>query len=80
MPDTKKPQDHAGSQSDDGSSEIDFAWCIFIGMQIGYTERQIARMYYGKWVDMYQEFKKYHNMKINRIVFDSDEVVSIMDL
>jgi|LAHS01.1.fsa_nt_gb hypothetical protein len=49
-------------------------------MQIGYTERQIARMYYGKWVDMYQEFKKYHNMKINRIVFDSDEVVSIMDL
>ena len=58
MPDTKKPQDHAGSQSDDGSSEIDFAWCIFIGMQIGYTERQIARMYYGKWVDMYQEFRK----------------------
>lgn len=73
----KKREDHAES---DGENRIDFAWIVFVGMQIGYTEKEISRMYFGKWHDMYEQFKVYHNMKMRRCLFVKQERVSMRDL
>lgn len=38
-------------------------------------------MYFGKWVDLFQEFKRMHNMKMKRMIFEEEKkVVSLMDL
>ncbi len=50
-------------------------------MQIGYREKEIAHMYFGKWADLFQEYKRMHNIKVKRIPFEEEKkVVSLMDL
>lgn len=50
-------------------------------MQIGYREKEVAHMYFGKWADLFREFKKMHNIKMKRMVFEEEKkVVSLMDL
>jgi hypothetical protein len=54
---------------------------VFVGMQIGYREKEIAHMYFGKWADLFKEFKKMHNYKMKRAVFEEEQkVTSLMDL
>lgn len=54
---------------------------VFVGMQIGYSEREVSHMYFGKWVDLFVEFKKMHNYKMKRILFEEEKkVASLMDL
>lgn len=45
---------------------IDMSWVVYVGMQIGYTEEQISHMYYKKWLSMYAQFKKHHNMIVQK--------------
>ena len=49
-------------------------------MQIGYREKEIAHMYMGKWLDLFDEFKKMHNITMKRMTFEEKKVVSMMDL
>ena len=74
----KKPENHA----EEGEGErINFARVIFTGMQIGYTEKEIAHMYFGKWADLFKEFKRMHNYKMKRMIFEEEKKVeSLMDL
>lgn len=45
---------------------IDMSWVVYVGMQIGYTEDQVSHMYYKKWLSMYKQFKKHHNMIVQK--------------
>ena len=76
----KKRRDHVEEPEDKESDPINFAWIVFIGMRIGYSEREIAHMYLGKWLDLYEEFKKMHNICMKRSVFEEKKVASLMDL
>ncbi len=50
-------------------------------MDMGYTEREVGQMYFGKWADLYFEWKRLHNMRMQRMIFrDAEEVGSVMDL
>lgn len=62
------------------SEQINFAWIVFTGLQIGYGEKDIRHLYFGKWADLLEEYKKMHNMKMNRMVFAERKVTSLMDL
>nr|DAI91699.1 MAG TPA: hypothetical protein [Caudoviricetes sp.] len=54
---------------------------VFIGMQIGYTEKEVSRMYYGTWYEMFQHFKWYHNFKMKKYIFrEPEKETSLMDL
>ena len=65
----KENEDHEvdGYQDPDKKTLIDFAWVVYVGLQIGYTEREVAHMYYSKWVEMFKQFKKHHNMIIKKV-------------
>lgn len=52
------PEDRA-----EESGEINFAWIVFIGMQVGYREPELAHMYFGKWY-LFEEYKKIYNFKV----------------
>jgi hypothetical protein len=49
-------------------------------MQMGYREREVAHMYFGKWADMFEEFKRMHNIRMRRMVFEEKKVMSMLDL
>lgn len=54
---------------------------IIVMMDIGYSEREVGHMYFGKWEDLYYEWKKLHNMRMERMVFKgTEEVHSLMDM
>lgn len=74
----KKRRDHA--EGDGGDSEINFAWIVYVGMDIGYSEKEVAHMYYGKWCDLFEEWKNMHNIRMKRMVFEEEKVQSLMDL
>ena len=74
----KKRGDHA--EGDGGDSEISFAWIVYVGMDIGYSEKEVAHMYYGKWCDLFEEWKNMHNIRMKRMVFEEEKVQSLMDL
>ena len=76
----KKPGNHEGGSENEESVKIDFAWIAFVGMQIGYRESEIAHMYYGKWFELFRQFKFYHNVKMKRATFEQKKVESLMDL
>lgn len=75
----KKRSDHAEGE-DGGSEQINFAWIVCMGMQMGYSENEIAHMYFGKWCDLFTEYKKIHNMRIERMIFEEKKVTSMLDL
>ena len=76
----KKREDHAEGNEDSGEQQINFAWIVFVGMQIGYREREIKHMTFGKWSDLFAEFRKMHNATMKRAVFEERKTVSLMDL
>ena len=49
-------------------------------MEIGYREREVAHMYFGKWCDLFEEYKKMHNIRMKRMMFTEKKVESLMDL
>ncbi len=86
MYECKKREDHAESDrdwdEDDGGrgQQIDFAWLVFMGMQMGYTEKEVSRMYLGKWSEMFAHFKQFHNFKMKRGIYQERVKVSLFDL
>lgn len=49
-------------------------------MEIGYNEKEISHMYFGKWADIYEEYKKMHNIRMQRMIFSEEKTVSLLDL
>ena len=76
----KKQESHGESGNLEENPQIDFAWLTFIGMQMGYTEKEVSRMYLGKWQDMYVHFKWLHNMRVKQIDFQEKKRTSLLDL
>lgn len=37
-------------------------------------------MYMGKWCDLFEEYKKMHNIKMKRQIFEEKKIVSMLDL
>jgi len=48
--------------------------------QMGYRECEIARMYFGKWCDLFTEYKKIHNIRMQRMIFEEKKITSMLDL
>ncbi|MEZ3435740.1 MAG: hypothetical protein K1W34_14190 [Lachnospiraceae bacterium] len=51
-----------------------------MGIQMGYTEKEISRMYLGKWYELFTHFKRFHNFKMKRGLYEEKERVSLLDL
>ena len=51
-----------------------------MGHEIGYTENEISKMYFGKWCDMFAEYRNFYNFKTKRCLFEEKKEVSLMDL
>lgn len=50
-------------------------------MDIGYAEKEVGRMYYGKWADLYFEWKRLHNIRVQRMYFkNAEEAKTLMDI
>lgn len=50
-------------------------------MRIGYTEKEVGHMYYGKWSRMFEQYKKQWNMMQNRMAYkEKEEKSSVLDL
>lgn len=79
---SKKRKNHVEDnwEEEEESSPINFAWIVFVGMEIGYSEKEIAHMYYGKWSDLHEEYKKMHNIRMKKMVFEEKKVASLLDL
>lgn len=39
-------------------------------MKMGYTEKQIGRMYFGKWCDLFDVYKTIHNMEATKTTYE----------
>lgn len=68
----KKTEEKTGNEEIDGYRDpekktlIDFARVVYIGMQAGYTERELSKMYYSKWLKIFEQFKWHHNLIVQR--------------
>ncbi len=54
-----------------------------MGLQMGMTLEEVGLMYIGAFRDMFEEFKKWHNMNIKRQTFKlevPEEEASLSDL
>lgn len=50
-------------------------------MQIGYSEREIGRMKYAKFCELFEEYKKLHNMSTKRMIYiDPENPVSMEEI
>lgn len=47
---------------------------------MGYSESEISRMYFGKWCDLYEEYKKMYNFKAAHCLYKEKKEVSLLDL
>lgn len=66
----KKSEGHAG----ENDPEIDFAWLLYIGMnKFRYSEAEVGHMYYGKWLDLYECFKRDHNTVVGRMTYKEEQ-------
>ena len=45
---------------------IDFALVLYVGLQVGYTERELSKMYYSKWMEIYRKWQWHHNLIVQR--------------
>ena len=76
----KKRIDHAEEREEE-PQPVNFAWILMIGVQMGFSETEIKRMYFGKWSDLFEEYKKFYNFKIKSGLFkEQEEQVSLLDL
>jgi hypothetical protein len=49
-------------------------------MQIGYSEKEVAHMHFGKWCDLFEKFKYMHNMRVKQGIFEERKIGSLVDL
>lgn len=76
----KKREDRVEEEDSDEPVVLDFAWIVFVGVQVGYSEKDVAHMHFGKWCDLFEKYKYMHNMRVRSIAFEEKKVSSLMDL
>lgn len=70
----------------DDEEPIDFPWLYFIGMnKLGFTYRQVGHMFFGFWIDLFEEYKKQYNFETKRGLYKieehpEDEPISSLDV
>lgn len=48
---------------------------------MGFSEINVKQMYFGKWSDLFQEYKKLHNFRMKKYLFEEEKKpVSLLDL
>lgn len=76
----KKRIDHASDDAEE-NQQINFAWILLMGVQMGFSETDVKQMYFGKWSDLFQEYKKLHNFKVKKYLFkETKKPVSLLSL
>lgn len=46
---------------------------------MGFSYQEVGRLYYGKWSDLFETYKKIYNMQIQQMIFQEPrKVESIM--
>ena len=35
-------------------------------IKVGYTERELSKMYYSKWIEIYKKWQWHHNLIVQR--------------
>lgn len=59
---------------------LDFAYIMFVGLQIGLSKTEIGRMRYGTWSRLCKEYQHQWNMRIKGMTYVENEEQSILDL
>lgn len=63
---------------------IDFAWVLYNGMQkLGFTEKEVGRMRFGKWSDLIEVYRKVYNFETRKSLFrigEPEESSSLLSL
>ena len=52
---------------------VDFAWVKVAALQMGMTLEQAGLSYPGQFKDMFEEYKKWHNLRTKKQMFNIDE-------
>jgi hypothetical protein len=70
----KKRDIHAESKKYGEESQIiDFAWFLFIGMKIGFSDTEVGHMSYFKWKKLYEHYKSMYNFETKKLLFELEE-------
>ncbi len=63
---------------------IDVSWLLFIGIaKLGYSEKEVYLMQMGKWMDLFDTYRKVYNFETARQMYGLEETGkkdSVMDL
>ena len=62
---------------------IDFSWVYAIGMRIGLSLKEVKRLYYGQFHDLYESFKQQYNFETHKMVYktvDDYKIASVDDI
>lgn len=52
-----------------------------MGMQMGFSEKEIRHMYWGKWFDLFYFYQKSHDFKTDKKKFEEkEEITSLSEL
>lgn len=52
-----------------------------MGVKFGFTEKEISRMYLGKWTDLFKVHQKYHNFVIKKGTYrEEPQKVSLLSI
>lgn len=53
---------------------IDVAWIIYIGMAMfGYSEKEVYLLPMGKWIDIFETYKRIHNFDMQKMLYKIDD-------
>lgn len=80
------PNKKRRSQSKQGeeSKEIDFDYITYMSMnRLGFSYKETMRLYFGKFIDLMEVFKKDYNFRVKRMLYVIEEekkVTSLMEL
>lgn len=68
----KKTKPGAGKKKEE--RPIDVAWIIYIGMaKFGYSEKEVYLLPMGKWIDIFETYKRIHNFDMQKMLYKIDD-------
>lgn len=61
--------------------EIDFDYIYYIAMnRLGFSFKEAGRLYFGKFVDMFEVHKRIYNFETKRCLYATDEPKQVAKL
>lgn len=71
-------------QNDKKDSVIDFDYIFFIAVnRLGFTYQSAKYLYFGKYIDLFEAFKRVYNFETSRMLYKIEEekkVTSLLEL